>query len=131
MESKIKRERNSVTKQKIIDILIDRKSALAHKDFYDVLRNDCDRVTVYRALDRLVEEGKIHKVTGMEGVVQYALCSECSSGDHHHDNHVHFHCTSCDKVVCIENSKPQLNLPDGYNVQEVQCLVTGTCPHCK
>ncbi|WP_306352624.1 Fur family transcriptional regulator [Flavobacterium sp. '19STA2R22 D10 B1'] len=128
MEKKIKRERNSVTKTEIIRILEEHKSALAHKDFQHAFGDKCDRVTIYRALDRLVEEGKLHKVVNVDGVVQYAICHNCK--DHHHHDHVHFNCTSCGKVSCIENIKPQFVLPAAYKIEEIQCVVSGTCPEC-
>ncbi|AWG25650.1 Fur family transcriptional regulator [Flavobacterium kingsejongi] len=130
MEKKIKRERSSVTKTQIIEILTTRKEALAHKDFQKIFGDSCDRVTIYRALDRLVDEGKIHKVTGMEGIVQYALCQKCDSALSHNHNHVHFNCLKCGKVLCIENAKPQFELPVAFKVEEVQCMVSGTCPDC-
>jgi len=129
MEKKIVRERGSATKTQILEILAHRKEALAHKDFQLIFKDSCDRVTIYRALDRLVEEGKIHKVTGVEGLVQYALCIDCN-GKHHHHKHVHFNCVVCGKVSCIENSEPKITLPVGYSIKEIQCMVSGTCPDC-
>ena len=128
MEKKIVRERGSATKTQITKILSERKEALAHKDFQEFFNGTCDRVTIYRALDRLVDEGKIHKITGLEGVIQYALCKGCQ--EKHHHNHVHFNCTNCNKVICIENSIPEINLPEGFLAKEVQCMVSGICSQC-
>lgn len=128
MEKKIIRERGSATKTQIIQVLSERNEALAHKDFQDFFKGTCDRVTIYRALDRLVDEGKIHKITGIEGVIQYALCKNCK--ENHYHNHVHFNCLNCKKVVCIENSIPSISLPNGYLATEIQCMVSGTCPDC-
>lgn len=128
MEKKVVRERSSAVRNQILQILSDKKVALAHKDFHAILKDFCDRVTIYRALDRLHEEGKIHKITGLEGVVQYALCNHCL--DKHSHDHVHFNCVKCNKVSCIENSMPTFQLPKEYQVQEIQCMVTGICPAC-
>lgn len=129
MENKVIRKRSSAVRNQILEILSDRKEALSPKDFQDILKGSCDRVTVYRALDRLHEEGKIHKITGVENAVQYALCNHCM--DKHKHDHIHFNCVKCQKVSCIENSEPTLNLPKEYQVQEIQCMVTGICPDCK
>lgn len=67
MEKKIKRERNSSTKTEIISLLNEKKTALTHKDFQDYFEKSIDRVTIYRALDRLVEEGKLHRIANLEG----------------------------------------------------------------
>lgn len=129
MEKKVVRERSSAVRNQILKILSERKEALAHKDFQAILKDSCDRVTIYRALDKLHEEGKIHKITGIEGVVQYALCKQCM--DKHRHDHIHFNCVKCQKVSCIENSEPTIHLPKDYQVQEIQCIVTGICPDCK
>ena len=55
MDKKIKRERNSTTKQEIINLLENKQEALTHKDFQDFFKEKIDRVTIYRALDRLVD----------------------------------------------------------------------------
>lgn len=89
-----------------------------------------DRVTIYRALDRLVLEGRIHKITGLECSVQYALCHDCDVKTEHHHDHLHFHCSGCQRVVCIENVSPQFSLPAGYQIQETQFMIRGICPNC-
>lgn len=131
MEKKIKRERNSTTKSEIITLLEKRNTALTHKDFQDFFDNSIDRVTIYRALDRLVEEEKIHRIANLDGGVQYALCKTCNHviEDHHHD-HVHFSCLRCKKTTCIENCSPKIELPENYSIQEKQILIMGICPNC-
>lgn len=135
MGKKIVRERNSNTKNEILEFLQIKKTALAHKDFQLFFENKIDRVTIYRALDRLVEEGKLHKVVTFDGVIQYALCNFCSHEKHMHlkenHDHVHFNCITCKKTTCLENYIPQVQLPKEYTVMEKQILVSGICPSCQ
>ena len=70
MEKKTTRERTSAVRTKILETLSAKKEVLAHKDFQLLFKEQWDRVTIYRALDRLVEEGKIHKIIGLEGIIQ-------------------------------------------------------------
>lgn len=131
MNEKIKRERNSVTRNEILSVLIQKKVALTHKDFQDYFENKIDRVTIYRALDRLVEEGKLHKIANLDGGIQYAICTSCERENHvHHHDHVHFNCVRCHETTCIENISPKINLPKDYLIQEKQILVIGICPNC-
>ena len=129
MEKKVIRERTSAVRTKILETLSSKKEVLAHKDFQQIFNDKWDRVTIYRALDRLVEEGKIHKIIGLEGIIQYGLCKNCH--EEHQHNHVHFSCQKCEKVVCINNSEPTIQLPKEYKIIEVQCMVSGICPECK
>lgn len=129
MEKSTSTNKPSAVRDKIIEVLKEKKEALSHRDFQDLFQGKWDRVTIYRALDKLVEIDKIHKVTGIEGTVQYALCSGCESHTHNH-NHVHFNCSNCHKVVCIENVIPTIKLPEGFLAHDVQCMVTGICSSC-
>ena len=131
MERKIKRERNSNTKTEIISLLSSRKTALTH---------NIDRVTIYRALDRLVLEGKLHKIANFDGVIHYALCAECEhetnildQENKHHKHkheHVHFNCIVCKETTCIENVIPKIEISNTYKVMETQILVNGVCNKC-
>lgn len=131
MEKKIKRERNSSTKESIITLLKERKEALTHKDFQEFFEKTIDRVTIYRALDRLVDEGKLHKIVSLEGVIQYAICKTCNhEHEIHSHNHVHFSCVKCEKTICLDEVKPQIKLPKGFTTQEMQLLISGICSDC-
>jgi Fur family transcriptional regulator, ferric uptake regulator len=134
-EKKIKRDRNTSTKEDILAILKQKKQALAHKDFQNAFEKNIDRVTIYRALDRLVLEGKIHKITNFDGIIQYALCSECHNHSeievqHHHHNHAHFYCNSCKETTCINDCVPNIILDTKYKILETQILINGICDKC-
>ena len=105
--------------------------ALSESDIENRIPIPCDRVTIYRSLKTFLEKGIIHKVLDNEGVSKYALCSSnCQEGDHNHE-HVHFKCGRCGETVCIENvSLPTLHLPQGFQVNETNILVQGTCDKC-
>ena len=131
MEKKIKRERNTKTKQEIINFLEEKKEALTHKDFQEHFKDNIDRVTIYRALDRLVEEGKLHKIVSLEGAIQYAICKTCNHDEEYHShNHVHFSCKKCEKTICMDNITPEIKLPKGYETEEMQLLISGICSNC-
>jgi len=128
----IQRNRKSESKTQILAILKKNNMAMSHKDFQTILSESMDRVTIYRALDRLVEEEKIHKIVSLTGVIQYALCKECSKTEHHlHHQHVHFSCRECEKTICLEMVQPKIELPEGFETHEQQILVSGTCNLCK
>lgn len=125
----MKKSRNTAAKSKILGIINDSKTALSHSEIHEVLSDFCDRVTIYRVLERLIEENAIHKIVTGEGGIKYAACHECSSVEHHH-NHVHFSCDQCSSVTCIEEVEPSFKLPQNYKVREVNFIVSGICPNC-
>lgn len=124
----MKTGRNTVAKTKIRTLLAASKVALAHSDIQQALEGGCDRVTIYRILDRLAEEGVIHKIVDMDGTIKYAACRMCHTGHRH--NHVHFSCRKCHTVFCLENVVPSYTLPDSYTVLETNFTLAGLCPQC-
>lgn len=131
MEKKIKKERKSETRNKIISLLTDKKEALTHKDFQNFFNNTVDRVTIYRALDYLVEEGKLHKIVNLDGGIQYALCHTCKhEKEEHTHNHVHFACIKCEKTTCLEEISPKIKLPENFTIIDTQILISGICNTC-
>ena len=80
--------------------------------------------TVYRALQRGVEEGTLESVEGLGGGVRY----EPKDREHHH----HFLCSDCDRafdlVGCVEGL--EFLVPDRFQVTRHEVVVFGTCDAC-
>ena len=108
------------------------KGALAHADIEKISGDQFDRVTVYRTLQTFVEKGIIHLIPTTDNSIKYALCrEECSEG-HHHDNHVHFICSLCQKTTCLDDViVPDVKLPKGFRPSQAAMVVTGICSECR
>jgi Fur family ferric uptake transcriptional regulator len=126
----LKVTRNTIAKTEIQRLVEDSTVALSHAEIQTALNGLCDRVTIYRVLDRLVEDGNIHKIVNVDGVVRYAGCQTCDEGHGHHHNHVHFSCIQCKSVTCLDDVIPEFKLPRKYKVKEVNFTVSGLCPAC-
>jgi len=117
---------------RVLTSLIHTKHALSHAEIEKAMLPDADRVTVYRVLLDLENSGIIHKTFDHMGVAKYALCASDCASHQHHDEHVHFHCTSCNETMCLDTLKaPTVKLPKGYALQSVQLAVTGICKNCQ
>lgn len=123
--------RHTGCREDILNIFHAHKVALAHGDLEHSLHDRYDRVTIYRTLKTFADKGIIHKVLDEEGL-RYALCKAvCHDHDHHHD-HVHFKCAVCGQTTCLDEvSIPSVQLPQGYQKQEINLLIQGTCPKCQ
>jgi Fur family ferric uptake transcriptional regulator len=86
----MKSTRTTTAKTEIQDLIVSSSVALSHSEIQKSLQGLCDRVTIYRVLERLMEEGVIHKIVNVDGVVKYAGCHSCSVKHSH--NHIHFSC---------------------------------------
>ncbi len=124
------KKRNTKTKQMVRAILENSDKALSHEDIETALDGEMDRVTIYRILQGFEEEGLIHRITDEGGKWFYAMCHSCNEG-HHHDNHIHFQCTECHTLSCLDIKINQPHLPNGYSIKEINYLISGCCPNCR
>lgn len=88
-----------------------------------------DNSSVFRALTLFAEKRLLHTIDDGTGMQKYCLCS-CPNHDHRH-GHVHFTCTRCQRTMCLTDMPiPQIHLPEGFEVQDVEFIVKGICPRC-
>lgn len=129
----LKRSQLSVTesRKKILEFFLQHKGALAHADIEQHSGEEFDRVTIYRTLQTFVEKGIIHTIPSADNSVKYALCKDACSEGHHHDNHVHFMCDICGTTYCLDHvTVPNVALPSGFKVTQVDVVVSGKCIKC-
>ena len=114
----------------ILSLFLNSGDALTHGDIEKEVGEKYDRVTIYRTLQTFAEKGIIHTIPTADNAVLYALCKECEEG-HHHDDHVHFICTNCEKTICLDDVvSPKIELPEGYVSGNVQVVIHGICKDC-
>ena len=90
-----------------------------------------DRVTVYRTLQTFMDKGIIHTIPTNDNSIKYALCKDNCEQGHHHDDHVHFICSTCGTTTCLEEIHvPEIKLPRGYKTNQTEVIVSGVCKEC-
>jgi Fur family ferric uptake transcriptional regulator len=116
---------------RVLAFLLAQNSAVTHRQIELVLGRDeaINRVTLYRTLDWLTEQGLAHKVSDVDRVWHF----QANEDDLKHRQHAHFKCNLCAKVICLndlqQNSKMP-PLPEGYRGMEVDLTVKGLCAQC-
>jgi Fur family ferric uptake transcriptional regulator len=128
----LRRKNLSVTdsRRKILTLFLSTPDAMAHGDIEKKAGEKFDRVTIYRTLQTFVEKGIVHTIPTADNSVLYALCKDCAEG-HHHDDHVHFVCSQCDRTICLDDVvSPKIDLPEGYIADNVQVVIHGTGKDC-
>ncbi|MBO5233326.1 MAG: transcriptional repressor [Prevotella sp.] len=87
-----------------------------------------ERSSLFRALRLFTGHHLLHTVDDGTGQQKYCVC-RCDS--EHHINHIHFTCTRCGKTYCLEDfAIPVVTLPQGFQTEEAEYIVKGTCPNC-
>lgn len=89
-----------------------------------------DRVTLYRTIHALSENGIIHKALMDENETYYAVCSSSCSKDNHQHKHIHFKCSACNEVSCVQtDASLQVSIP-GYLTTHFEVEASGLCVSC-
>ncbi|WP_375584604.1 Fur family transcriptional regulator [Cyclobacterium xiamenense] len=115
----------------VLETFLGRQVALSHSDLEEALKENFDRVTIYRTLKTFLENDLIHKVLDDTGAAKYALCNHRPEVPHHDHEHVHFKCEVCGNTNCLEEiALPKLRLPRGYKPREMSLLIQGICKNC-
>lgn len=117
-------------REAILNYIIEKKHAVSNSDVEQTFV-DMDRVTIYRTLNTFMKKGLIHEIADGTTATKYAICSEKCSDHQHHDEHVHFRCSKCNKTSCIDTiSIPNIELPEGYTFQKSSYIISGICNVC-
>jgi len=115
----------------VLQIISAANSAVSQPKIETQVNGKVDRVTLYRILSAFEQKGILHKVIDLNGTANYALCSSKCTSHTHHDEHLHFNCTNCLKVYCMNDfSLPPVQLPNGFTAGSFNLSITGLCKEC-
>ena len=122
--------KNTRQRQIVLEELAKVDSAVSQPELEKKLGKDMDRVTLYRILSMFQEKGIVHSVLDLNGTTNYASCSSSCTEGHHHDQHLHFNCTNCSKIYCLDVKIPNLKMPAGFKATAINTIATGICNNC-
>jgi Fur family ferric uptake transcriptional regulator len=113
----------------VLACLLDARRALTHSEVEVAIgrAHTMDRVTVYRVLEWLTEQGLAHRISGDDRVWRFR-----AQPHSHRGTHPHFQCNTCGEVVCLDETPrvPVVHLPAGFQRGEVELTVKGLCGGC-
>lgn len=117
---------------RVLEEITQKEVAISQPDLEKIVGKEVDRVTLYRILSNFEEKGIVHKIFDLNGTATYAICSVECSEDHHHDQHVHFICSVCNSVYCLEEiSLPKIRLPEKFTLHSIALNAVGLCDNCQ
>lgn len=117
------------TRLAVLEMLQHGTHPLSHDEIAEALASAGiahDRVTLYRALDWLVEQGLARRIAGGERAWRFEGVRDAGH------RHAHFHCDRCGQVVCLEGLQPApaTALPSGFQVERADLVLHGQCAAC-
>ena len=120
------------TRQKdlIINVIKTKDKEFTIKDIYNEL-DGVGLTTVYRLVDKLVEDGLIKKNISNDNTVTYSYLEKCD-----HDNHFYLKCEKCKKLEhvdcdCIEELYNHINKNHQFKLNKENIVINGTCSRCE
>ena len=117
-------------RQLVLKVLIKQKKAI---NLNELERNfdNVDRSTLFRTLKTFQDNNLIHSIDDGTGSVKYALCEDSCTCEPEY-LHVHFLCQKCGQTFCFKDLPvPQPKLPEGFNFDNANFVVKGTCSSCR
>lgn len=129
--------RKTIQQDIIYDAVINMRNHPSPDDVYEAVHKNypsIGRATVYRVLKRLAESGKIRKV-------QLPDCAD--RFDYRTEEHIHIHCTVCNKVFDMESEvsdnifseindmlRQNSTSLDKFKISNLNISFEGICPEC-
>lgn len=123
----------------VLSALLHSKHGMSHQEIDRRLRENghrIDRVTIYRTLYQLAEQGIIHKWIGLDRSFLFAGqrddMQEASSS--WQSEHPHFICESCNTTYCLGHltlMKAPVDVPIGFILKHAELQLFGICPQCQ
>ena len=106
--------------------LVENQNHPTADDIYGDLKKhmaSISRTTVYNVLNLLCDQNVVKRIAIEKNEMRY---------DANIENHIHFRCIECGNVYDLHSvGFPEVTMPDGFTVEDVQVNISGRCPACE
>jgi Fur family ferric uptake transcriptional regulator len=116
-------------RQLVVKALMEHNKAISLPELEQKFEK-ADKATLYRTLKTFQENKLIHTIDDGSGSVKYALCED-SCTCQPNELHIHFLCQKCGQTYCFKDMPvPIPLLPGGFNFENANFVIKGTCSKC-
>ena len=119
-------------RQGVLEVIGDSSRPLSAQQIFDTLNpnENINRVTVYRILDLLVDNGLVSRISGGGRSFVYG-----PAPNENHPAHPHFYCKSCGNLECLNPLSLNVDLHPMQRtfmglIENVEVRVDGVCKNC-
>lgn len=120
------------TKQKdiILDIIKEQKHEFTIKDIYEPIKDKVGLTTIYRLVDKLVDDKKLNKTISNDNITYYQYLEECDE-----ENHFYLKCDKCGTLIhidcdCIEELNNHIFRNHKFKPNKDHIIIDGLCNKC-
>ena len=121
-----------ITKQKDIinDLIKNKKTEFTIKEIYNDLNKKIGLTTIYRLVDKLIEEKKLNKTISKDNTTYYQYLEECNE-----ENHFYLKCENCGNLEhvdcdCIEDLTNHILKKHKFKLNKDHIIINGICKKC-
>lgn len=129
----MKRNDTYNTKQKdiILEVIKKQDSEFSAKNIYNEVKDLTGLTTVYRLIDKLVNDGILNKTIGEDNTTYYQYLPECNN-----KNHFYLKCTNCGNLIhidcdCIEELTSHITKHHKFKPKKEHIIIEGICNNCQ
>lgn len=120
------------TKQKnlILNIIKKQTKEFTIKDIYEELKEEVGLTTIYRFVDKLIEENILTKNISKDNTTYYQYLKECKE-----ENHFYLKCEKCGRMIhidcdCIRNMSNHILKNHKFKANKENIIINGLCNKC-
>ena len=115
--------RTSIIPEKIVELLNKNHllSVAKMQEIFESSGENYNKTSIYRSLEKLIENGEICKQNFSEQEAVYEL------RNNHHDHAV---CTNCEKIVAVECESHLKKNVSGFNIDHHHTTLYDLCDNC-
>lgn len=103
-------------------------SAISVADLLKRFKDDMNKTTVYRILERLETTGILHSFIGQDGQKWFAKYN-ANNPEQKTIDHPHFQCNACGKSECLKLDIALPTVPN-HKIDSANLLLIGQCEDC-
>lgn len=122
------KRRNTPTKQAVLTLLTTSGKAMSTDMIEKKIKIKINRATIYRILNQFCDDGILCRIIFQNGKQYFSLRNEGNS-PLTNSFHFHFRCTKCQQLECLP-TPVNIPAPEGYILQEANCVLSGVCGTC-
>jgi Fur family ferric uptake transcriptional regulator len=121
---------NTKQKELIVNTIKKEKKEFTVKDIYEELNKSIGLTTIYRLVDKLVEEGILLKSISNDNTTHYQYLSKCEE-----ENHFYLKCDKCGDLEhvdcdCIDGLTKHIFKEHDFKPNKEHIIINGTCKNC-
>ena len=120
------------TKQKdiVYDHIKKKKCEFTVKELYTDLNQKIGLTTIYRMIDKLVQDGTLHKYIGVDNITYYQYLETCPK-----ENHFYLKCDKCGNLIhvdcdCMKELSLHIANTHKFKPTKDKFIIHGICEKC-